>query len=98
MSTEEKKKKIIKGLLGYQKKQSDAYKTYIKTSAVGLEFGLSIVVGALGGYFADRYLHSSPWGLIIGVVIGSVAGVKRLLVFTKSYLKNEHEKNDDRKT
>lgn len=71
----------------WQVEQAKAYRTYIKTSAVGLEFGLSIVIGALLGYFFDRHYLSSPYGLLVGVVIGSIAAVKRLLVFIKSYLK-----------
>jgi len=89
----------MKKLKGWQVNQSDAYRTYIKTSAIGLEFGLSIAVGALLGYFADKYFASSPYGLLIGIVVGSIAGVKRLVSFVKSYLakadqdddKNNHE-------
>lgn len=74
----------------WQKEQADAYRTYIKTSAVGLEFGLSIVVGCTLGYFFDRHFLTSPYGLVVGLIIGSLAAAKRLIVFVKSYLK----KND----
>ena len=97
MNTPHKKKpkeNMIEKVKNWQKNQADAYRSYIKTSAVGLEFGLSIVVGALLGYFADKYFHSSPYGLLIGIVIGCVAAVKRLWTFVKSYLE-KHDRNDD---
>lgn len=75
------------------RKVSELYKTYIKTSAVGLEFGLSIGLCMLIGYWIDKKFSMYPWGLIIGVIIGFTAGVKRLWVFSKSYLKkNNHDK------
>ncbi len=77
----------------WQKHQAEAYRTYLRTSAVGLEFGLSIVVGALLGYFADKYFDSAPWGLLIGVIIGSIAAGKRLYIFAKKYL-NKTDSND----
>jgi ATP synthase protein I len=89
-----KNKKTADKLKKWQTSQTQAYRTYIKTSAVGLEFGLAIVVGMLIGYFIDRYFSTSPYGLIIGLIIGSVAAAKRLWTFVKSYLE-KNGKNDD---
>lgn len=41
----------------------------------GGEFGAAIIVGALLGYGADYFLHSSPWGLVIGFGLGFAAGL-----------------------
>jgi F0F1-type ATP synthase assembly protein I len=87
-------KKKLSTLKDWQKNQIKAYHIYIKTSAVGLEFGLSIAVGALLGYFFDRYFITSPYGLLVGVFLGSIAAVKRLITFVKSYLK-QSDKNDE---
>lgn len=89
----QKPEKWTKKIKDWQINQSDAYRTYIKTSAVGLEFGLSIGIGALLGYFADKYFDSSPYGLLLGIVLGSVAGVKRLYIFVKSYLAKDEDDN-----
>jgi F0F1-type ATP synthase assembly protein I len=95
MNNQKKREKIVKDLKSWRQNQAEAYKTYIKTSAVGLEVGLSIAVAALLGYFADKYFESSPWGMIIGVVIGSIAAGKRLWMFSKSYLE-KNKKDDDK--
>ena len=69
------------------------YQTYLKTSAVGLEAGLSIVVGIVLGFFADKYLMSSPYGMIIGLTLGILAAAKSLYTFSKKYLKQENKKD-----
>jgi F0F1-type ATP synthase assembly protein I len=72
----------------WRKEKADAYKDYIKTSAVGLEVGLSIVVGISAGFFVDRYFHCEPWGIVGGFIIGAAAAGKRLYSFSKKYLKD----------
>ena len=74
-----------------RKEGTELYKSYIKTSAIGLEVGLSIVVGAAGGYLADKYLGTRPWGLIFGFIVGVLAAAKRLFGFAKKYVKENEE-------
>jgi len=51
----------------------------------GGEFGAAIIVGALLGYGADYFLHSSPWGLVIGFGLGFVAGVVNVVRVAQSF-------------
>lgn len=44
----------------------------------GMLFGC-VIVSVVIGYFADEWLGSSPWGLLLGLVIGSVAGVREMM-------------------
>lgn len=53
----------------------------------GGEFGAAIIVGALLGYGADYFLHSSPWGLVIGFGLGFVAGVVNVVRVAQSFNK-----------
>lgn len=69
------------------------YKEYMKASVIGLEVGLSVIVGIGGGYLFDRYFNLGPWGLIVGSLLGAAAAGRCLYAFTKVYLK-EH-KNDE---
>jgi hypothetical protein len=43
------------------------------------EAGLSVVIGVVLGYYADRWLGTEPVFLFIFMVLGGVAGVRRLL-------------------
>jgi F0F1-type ATP synthase assembly protein I len=91
MNKDPHKKKWPKNFDQWRKNQAETYKTYIKTSAVGLEFALSVSLGALAGYYLDKRFGWSPYALITGVIIGTIAGIKRLWTFSKSYI----NKNDD---
>ena len=67
---------------------TDFYREYIKTGAIGLEVGLSILVGGGLGYLAEReWGVLSPWGLVIGTAFGSAAAGRSLYKFAKKYLR-----------
>jgi F0F1-type ATP synthase assembly protein I len=51
----------------------------------GGEFGAAILVGALLGYGADYFLHSSPVGLMIGIGAGFVTGVVNVVRTAQSF-------------
>jgi len=46
---------------------------------VGLEFGLSVLVGLWGGNWLDRRLNTGPWLALLGMAFGIAAGVRTLL-------------------
>jgi len=39
------------------------------------EFSAAIIVGAALGYFADKYIGTAPWGLVIGLMLGLGAAI-----------------------
>ncbi len=43
-------------------------------SGIGLQLAVSVLAGLGLGYLADRVLHTSPWFLLVGLVLGVVAG------------------------
>jgi ATP synthase protein I len=47
-------------------------------STVGLEMGLSVVAGAIVGYYLDKWLHTDPWLLIVFLIFGVIAGFRSL--------------------
>lgn len=51
----------------------------------GGEFGAAILVGALLGYGADYFLHTGPWGLVIGLLLGFAAGVVNVVRVAQAY-------------
>ncbi|MGE5270991.1 MAG: AtpZ/AtpI family protein [Thiohalocapsa sp.] len=42
---------------------------------VGIELLAALCVGLALGWLSDRYLGTRPWGLILGFLLGSAAGV-----------------------
>jgi ATP synthase protein I len=47
-------------------------------STVGLEMGLSVAVGAIIGYYLDKWLNTEPWLLIVFLIFGAIAGFRSL--------------------
>ncbi len=44
---------------------------------VGTELLAALIVGGGLGWLADTYLFaSSPWGMVVGLVVGAAAGVR----------------------
>jgi ATP synthase protein I len=43
------------------------------------EFVAGVLVGALAGWLIDRWLHISPWGLIVFLLLGFAAGVLNVM-------------------
>jgi F0F1-type ATP synthase assembly protein I len=61
---------------------------------LGMLFPASIVVGVVMGYYADRWLHSDPWGKMIGFLLGVVAGG---INFYRDYQKMTSKKDESGK-
>ena len=64
------------------------------------EAGLSVAVGVVLGYYADRWLGTGPYLLFFFLIVGSIAGFRRLLrigVPTDSRPSADGENEDDGK-
>jgi ATP synthase protein I len=62
---------------------------------LGLEMGISLVIGLGIGYYLDRYFGTSPVLLIIFMIFGIVAGMKRLYTLWKR-MEREDERHVDK--
>jgi F0F1-type ATP synthase assembly protein I len=51
----------------------------LSNSAIGLEFGVAVVIGMLFGRWGDSELGTEPWLLIAGTIVGFAAGIKGLI-------------------
>jgi hypothetical protein len=48
-------------------------------SSIGFDVVATVAGGALVGYWIDRHYKSAPWGLLIGSVLGLLAGLYTLV-------------------
>ncbi len=55
-------------------------------AAMGTTIAGCIAVGVLAGLYADHLFHSAPWGLLVGIVLGTVAAVASVLKLVRRYL------------
>jgi ATP synthase protein I len=44
-------------------------------SSAGLAFGMAVILGAALGYWIDRWMGTSPWGFLVGFLLGLAAGM-----------------------
>lgn len=51
----------------------------LSASSAGLELGIAVALGALGGFWLDGKLGSEPWCMLGGLLIGVFAGFRGLL-------------------
>ncbi len=60
------------------KKSKQAYES-LAASALGLELGVSVIVGLLFGYWLDKRFDTAPWLMIVGVAFGFAAGIRAIV-------------------
>jgi F0F1-type ATP synthase assembly protein I len=56
----------------------------VSMSSVGLEFGISVVIGALFGRWLDSEFHTGPWLMLLFICLGFAAGVRALVRATRA--------------
>lgn len=68
-------------------KMDEDLKKTIKTlgfvSTVGLSMGIAIALGALIGYYMDKWLGTSPWLLLVFLGFGIAAAFRNLYIMYK---------------
>jgi ATP synthase protein I len=52
-------------------------------STVGMAMAISIAIGAVGGYYLDRWLGTGPWLALVGLGIGIAAAFRNLFTLYK---------------
>lgn len=67
-----------------------------KFTALGLEMGLSVVLGLLGGRWLDERFGTKPWLSITGVLLGITAAFLALFRISRSLLKASQQEPKDK--
>jgi ATP synthase protein I len=66
-----------------QERQDEFRKGLSFAARVGTELVVATMLGAFLGYLLDRFLGTKPWLMVVGVVIGAVAGFLNVYRFVQ---------------
>jgi ATP synthase protein I len=65
-----------------------AWKSVGELASIGVALVLATVIGLGAGYYADRWLGTSPWLTLVGLGLGIAAGFVSLFRAVKSAERN----------
>lgn len=65
-----------------------AWKSVGQLASIGVALVLATVIGLGTGYYADRWLGTSPWLTLVGLGLGIAAGFVTLFRSVKSAERN----------
>ena len=57
---------------------------WIQFSAMGLELGISVIVGLFVGDFLDKQFDTEPWLLLLFLIFGLIAGFRSVFRLLKN--------------
>ena len=60
-------------------------------SGLGVDLVANTLVGLGLGYLLDRWLGTTPWLMIIGLVLGTIAGFKTIFRVLAEQDKEDHQ-------
>lgn len=61
-----------------------AWKSLGELASIGMTMVLATVIGLGAGYYGDRWLGTSPWLMLAGLLLGIVAGFVNLFRSAKA--------------
>ena len=62
---------------------------------LGTELTVATIVGGLMGYALDSFFGTKPWGLVVGIVLGSAAGCLAVYRVAMTLTLEEDDTNND---
>ena len=76
-------------------RQSGSRNPKLRLAGLGAELSGAIIGFTLVGLWADHHLDSSPWGAVIGVVLGCIGGFYNLIRSSLNALEPEHNREEE---
>ncbi|MFT4580039.1 MAG: F0F1-type ATP synthase assembly protein I [Nitrospinales bacterium] len=62
---------------------------------LGTELTVATIIGGLLGYALDSFFGTKPWGMVVGIVLGSAAGCLAVYQVAMSLTVEEDDTNND---
>ena len=69
----------------WREEKADQYRKALKSSVLGLEIMIFILMGGGIGYWLDQTYETAPWGFGIGSFVGISGAIKTMVVMVQQY-------------
>lgn len=88
---------------GQDKDEDDKPSAWVRAArlaSVGLEMGVSVLIGWAFGYWLDGKLGTKPWLMLLFLLFGVAAGFRGMISAAKKAMRegSDDRGSDDRKT
>ncbi len=64
----------------------------VAITTLGLEFATAVALGTAGGFYADKHWHTTPWGILAGVLAGFALGMYIVLKEARRMANQDQQK------
>ncbi len=71
------------------------FKVILEASALGINFVLCVIIGAILGYLIDRFVNTFPIFSLIFLAAGFAAGVKEIFRFVRKVDKEDGQRDSE---
>ena len=71
----------------WREEKADQYRKALRSSVLGLEIMIFILMGGGIGYWVDKNYETAPWGFWLGGFIGISGAIKTMVVMIREYNK-----------
>jgi F0F1-type ATP synthase assembly protein I len=68
---------------------------YGRYGSIGFEFSGMVLAGIFAGHYADKYLGTEPWMLILGTIGGLAGAITRLLAVLQQTSRERQNNRED---
>lgn len=55
------------------------FENFLEFSGLGIEMAVSVLIGLGLGLLFDNYFSTSPWGILVGTLLGVAAAMKKII-------------------
>lgn len=66
-------------------KNSSPLRAIVLVSTIGVEMAVSVIFGYWAGAKLDQWLHTSPWLMLTGVMVGLAVGIYGITLLIKQF-------------
>ncbi|HEU4963521.1 MAG TPA: AtpZ/AtpI family protein [Bacilli bacterium] len=78
----------------YQTQSGEVLRAFGLVSAIGIDLAICVIGGSVTGWWLDKQWGTTPWMLLLGIVVGLGAGVYGVVKLIQNFGPEAQKKKD----